>query len=34
MWEVVVRLVDIGGVFDHHSLNVLFINLNYLDLKY
>jgi len=28
---MVVRFVDIGGVVDHHSLNVLFINLNYLN---
>ena len=26
---MVVRFVDIGGIVDHHSLNVLFINLNY-----
>ena len=28
MWEMVVRFVDIGGIVDHHSSNVLFINLN------
>ena len=33
MWEVVVRFVDIGGIVDHHSLNVFFINLNYLDVQ-
>jgi hypothetical protein len=26
---MVVRFVDIGGIVDHHSLNALFINLNY-----
>jgi hypothetical protein len=26
-WEVIVCLVDIGGIDDHHCLNFLFINL-------
>jgi len=30
---VVVRFDDIGGVVDHHSLNLLFINLNYSDFQ-
>jgi len=25
-WEVIVHFVDIGGIVDHHCLNLLFIN--------
>jgi len=30
---VIVRFVDIGGIQISNSLNVLFINLNYLDFQ-